>query len=211
MRMIKCDACGAYEFKRVGNICQCSFCGSKYILDECDNLVGKELTEAKLITLLEDSKKLHELGKYTEELKVLVKALEMDENNANTMVKLGRCYSSLKFYDKAMECYKKTLELDPNEGAAYANMGLIYILRQNYEEAAKCYEKGLPMIDKATFDYWVVYANYAVAVAKLGNPKKAEKIIKEAEARGYENGEKVRKMAGIKTKSLICGIKTLFS
>lgn len=211
MMIIRCDACGANEIKRMGNICQCSFCGSKYILDESDNLIGKELAEAKLIALLEQSKRFHALKNFPEELNVLIKALEVDPNNANTMIKLGRCYRSLGLPGKAIECYEKTLELDPNEGAAYTNMGTIYILRQEYEQAARCYEKGLPIIDKAAFDYWVAYANYAVAVARLGNPKEAEKMIKEAEAHGYENGESLRKLAGLKSKSLTSRIKTLFS
>ncbi len=211
MRIIKCDACGANELKRIGNMYQCSFCGSKYILDESDNLVDKELTEAKIITLLEDSRKLHGLHKYAEELNVLIKALEMDENNANTIIRLGRCYRCLNIPDKAIECYEKTLELNPNEGSAYTNIGTIYILRENYEDAARCYEKGLPIINKATYDYWVAYANYAVAVARLGNPKEAEKMIKEAETHGYKNGDTIRKMAGIKAKPLASRIRKLFS
>lgn len=54
------------------------------------------------------------------------------------------------------------------------------------------------MIDKSEFDYWIAYANYAVVVAKEGNPKKAERMIREAEAKGYQNGNTLRKMAGMK-------------
>ena len=69
------------------------------------------------------------------------------------------------------------------------------------ENAKQCYDKGLPLIDKCEFDYWIAQANYAVAVAKLGDPKKAEKMISEAEARGYTKGDVIRKMAGIKKKT----------
>lgn len=211
MILLKCDACGGNDLKRGGNVYECSYCGSKYILDERDNLVGKELTEAKIIALLERSKQLHETDKFAEELEVLIKAFEMDENNASIMVKLGRCYRCMDLPDKAIECYKRTLELNPNEGTAYTNMGTIYILRQNYDEAAKCYEKGLPIIDKATFDYWIAYANYAIAVARLGDPKKAESMIMESEAHGYKNGDGVRKLAGIDNKSLASRLRKLFS
>lgn len=189
----------------------CSYCGSKYMLDEHDELVGKELTEAKIIALLEKSKQLHEVDNFSEELEVLIKAFEMDGNNSQITVKLGRCYRCIGLPDKAIECYKRTLELNPNEGTAYTNMGTIYLLREDYKEAAKYYEKGLPLIDKATFDYWIANANYAVAVAKLGDPKRAENMIRESEAHGYKNGEDVRKLAGIKSNSLFSGLRKLFS
>lgn len=211
MKIVKCDACGGNEFKRVGGVYECLFCGSRYTLDGSGNVLGKELTEARIISLLENSKKLHAENKFAEELEVLIKALEMDENNTQTMVKLGRCYRCLDLPDKAIQCYERTLELDPGEGTAYTNMGTIYILRQDYEEAAKCYEKGMPLLDRAKFDYWIAYANYAVAVARLGDPEKAEKMIKEAEANGYENGKTLREMAGIQKKSFVSKLRSLFS
>ena len=211
MIMLKCEACGGNDLKRLGNMYECSYCGSKYMLDERDELVGKELTEVKIIALLEKSKQLHEADNFSEELEVLIKAFEMDGNNAQITVKLGRCYRCIGLPDKAIECYKRTLELNPNEGTAYTNMGTIYLLREDYGEAAKNYEKGLPLIDKATFDYWIANANYAVAVAKLGDPKRAENMIRESEAHGYQNGEAARKLAGIKTNSLFSGLRKLFS
>ncbi len=211
MKILKCVACGGNELKRHGNICVCSYCGSKYTLDESDNMVSEELTEAKIITLLVNSSKLHEEENYAKELEVLFKAYEMDKSNSDITVKLGRCYRALGLPDKAIEYYKRTLELNPNEGTAYTNMGTIYILREDYEEAAKCYEKGLPMIDKATSDYWIGYANYALVIGKLGDLQKADKMIKEAEVRGYTNGDATRKLIGIKPKSFVSKIKTLFS
>ena len=66
-------------------------------------------------------------------------------------------------------------------------------------------------MDKATFDYWIAYANYAIPVARLGDPERAEKMIKEAVAHGYQNGERARQLAGIEPKSLFSRIKKLFS
>lgn len=211
MILLKCEACGGRELKKIGNMYECIYCDSKYILDENEKVVSKELTEAKVIALFEESKRLHEANKYAEELEVLIKAYEMDENNSKIMVNLGRCYRNLNMIDKAIECYKKAIELNPNEGTAYTNMGTIYTLRGDYKEAAQYYEKGLPIIDKAEFDYWLAYANYAVSVAKLGNPDKAETMIKEAEAHGYKNGAVIRKMAGIESKSFGSKLKSLFS
>lgn len=202
MILVKCEACGGNDLKRYGSTYICAYCGSKYLLDENDNIVDKELVETKVISLTEKARLLHEEKRYAEELDVLIEAVELDENNAGTMVSLGRCYRCLSYPDKAIECYKKAIQLNPNEGTSWTNMGVIHIWRENYKEAAECYEKGLPLIDKAEFDHWLAYANYAIVVAKLGDRKKAEKMIREAEARGYKNGEAVRKMAGLKQKSL---------
>lgn len=208
---LKCEACGGNDLKRFGNTYECTYCGSKYLIDSRENIVEKELTEAKLIAILQKTRALHEADRYTEELTLLIQALEQDANNASILVRLGRCYRCLNLPDKAIACYQRTLELNPYEGTAYTNMGTIHLLRENYLDAAKCYEKGLPLIDKADFDYWVANANYAVAVARLGNPQRAEEMIRESEARGYKNGQAIRKMAGIQSRSLLAKIGSFFS
>ena len=211
MTIVKCEACGSKELTKYGNTYECAYCGSKYLLDADENIVSKELTEARMIALLERSKQLHEADKYSEELDVLIEALEMDDTNSGVIVKLGRCYRCLNLPDKAMECYKRTIELNPAMGTAYTNMGTISILRENYAEALGYYEKGLPLIDKADYDYWVANANYAICVAKLGDPKRAEELIKASEAHGYPKGQAVRRMAGIEHKSFVTKLRDLFS
>lgn len=201
MIRVQCEACGSSELKRRGNTYICGFCGSKYFFDKDEQEIDSELTDVKVIELIEESKKLHENDRYIEELNVLNKALSLDSNNSRIMTHLGRCYRSLNKANIAMDFYKKALELDPNEGVAYANMGTIYIGREEYEEAKQCYDKALPLIDKCNFDYWIVYANYAIAVAKLGDKKTAEKMIRKSENRGYKDGDDIRRMAGIKKNS----------
>jgi len=208
---LTCEACGANEIEEIGNIFQCTYCGSRYWLSADNSVAKKKLTDTEIVSIIEESKRLHEEGKYAQELDILIKALENDEENPSIIVKLGRCYRCLNLPNKAMECYKRTLELNPYEGTAYTNMGTIHLLRQNYIEAAKCYEQGLSLIDKADFDYWVANANYAVAVARLGNPQKAEEMIRESESRGYKNGQAVRKMAGIEKRSWFSKIWSAFN
>lgn len=209
MTIFKCEACGG-ELKRYDGFYECEYCGSKYLLDATDNVVDKKLTEANIISMLQKSIKHHEKMEYAEELELLIEVVEADENNSSALVKLGRCYRCLNFFDKAIEFYNKAIKVNPLEGTAYTNTGTIHLLRQDYADAAECYEKGLPLIDKAEFDYWVAYANYAVVVAKLGNPKKAESMIQEAEARGYKNGPEIRKMAGIEKKSFFSRLGSAF-
>lgn len=202
MIRVQCEACGGSELKKSGNMYICEFCGSKYFLDNQGREQNSVLTATKVITLLEESKKLHESNQFVSELNVLTEAINLDETNSRIMVHLGRCYRALNNPNKALEFYDKAIEINPYEGTAYANMGTIHLLRGEYEAAKQCYDKGLPLIDKCDFDYWIAQANYAVAVAKLGDPEKAEKMISEAESRGYTNGNAIRKMAGIKKKTL---------
>lgn len=203
MIRVQCEACGGSELKKSGNMYICEFCGSKYLLDNQGREQSSILTETKVIALLEESKKLHESDQYAKELNVLTEAINLDENNSSIMVLLGRCYRALNNPNKALEFYNKAIELNPYEGTAYTNMGTIHLLRGEYEDAKQCYDKGLLVIDKCEFDYWIAQANYAVAIAKLGDPERAEKMISEAESRGYSNGDAIRKMAGIKKKLLL--------
>lgn len=108
-------------------------------------------------------------------------------------------------------CYEEALKINPDEAAAYTNMGAIYIMRGEYDRAARCYEKGLPLHDKAEYDYWIAYANYAHVIAMQGDKARVEKMIREAELHGYKNGEQLRKMAGIRKNGILSGIKALFS
>lgn len=202
MIRLQCEGCGASKLKRYGNMYVCGYCGSKYILDSEGKEKNYVLTEAKVIALLEKANRLHERKQYTEELSVLAEALALDENNSIIMIHLGRCCRVLNNTDKALMFYDQAIGLNPYEGTAYTNMGAIYLLKCKYEKAKQWYEKGLPLIDKIEFDYWVAQANYAVAIAKLGDPARAEKMISESEARGYSKGDAIRKMAGIKKKTL---------
>ncbi len=135
---------------------------------------------------------------YSEEFKALSKALDIEPNNALTLVKLGRCYRNLGMQDKAISSYEKALELNPQIVTAYTNLGTIYILNKNYREAAAQYEKGLPFISQNEDDYWTAYANYAIAVAQLGDLSRAQNMIDEAERHGYKNGDGCRELAGLK-------------
>jgi len=211
MTLLKCEACGGNDMTRHGNVYECSYCGSRYTLGANDSVVGKDVIGSNLLSLLERAVELHAADKYHEELNVLIQAMEINSNNAGVLLKLGRCYRCLNSPDKAMECYHRVIELNPSMGTAYTNMGTISLLRENYIEAFGYYEKGLPLIDKADYDYWIANANYAVAVAKLGDPKRAEELIKNSEAHGYPNGDAVRKMAGIERKSFFKKLRDLFS
>ena len=192
-----CDSCGGSSFTKKGNQYECEYCGSTYIVDQDDNIVDKTLADAQIVQCYLEATKYMSEQKYSDELRALTKALDLDANNALTLVKLGRCYRSLGMQDKAISTYQRALEINPQMGTAYTNLGTIHLLNQRYREAAVQYEKGLPLISQSEADYWVAYANYAIAVAKLGNPSRARNMIDEAERHGYANADGCRKLAGL--------------
>lgn len=195
---VVCDSCGGRSFTKIGNQYECEYCGSTYILENDDTIVEKTLTDAKIVEYYLEASKYMLENNYSEEFKALTKALDIEPNNALTLVKLGRCYRNLGMQDKAISSYEKALELNPQMGTAYTNLGTIYILNKNYREAAAQYEKGLPFISQNEDDYWTAYANYAVAVAQLGDLSRAKNMIDEAERHGYKNGDGCRELAGLK-------------
>lgn len=66
--LLRCEACGASELKRHGNVYECAFCGSRYILDSRERVAIRELTDGEIISKLEQARRLHEARKYAEEL-----------------------------------------------------------------------------------------------------------------------------------------------
>lgn len=198
MKLIKCECCGSNQLQKHGaNAMICSFCGSIYRMDENERVTSKELADAKIISLYLDAEKFRQANKYGDEIQILTQALELDEERAVSWVKLGRAYRVCNFHDKALECYERARTIDPQNAQAYTNIGAVYLVQQKYKEAAEYYEKGMALISESDVDYPVVLANYAIVVAKNGDKRKAAKLIKQAEKRGYPNGPAARKMAGL--------------
>lgn len=198
MTAIKCEACGGNELKRFGNTYECAYCGSRYTVDENDVMLDKEGTDITVLALLEQAELLHKKRNYSMELQVLSSAFMLDGRNAEICSRLGRCFKYLDRMSKSVEYYKKAIDLRPLDGSGYTNLGTAYLFLKDYENAAKVYEKGMPLIRPEIMGYWIANANYAIAVAKLGDPVRAEKMIRESEAHGYKNGKGAREMAGIK-------------
>lgn len=205
MRLLKCECCGSSQLqKHGGNAMVCSFCGSIYRMDENEMVTSQELTDAKIISLYLDAEKCRQAKRYGDEIQILTKALELDQERAVSWVKLGRAYRVCNFHDKALECYERAIEIDPQNAQTYTNIGAVFLVQQKYQEAAEYYEKGISLISELDVDYPVVLANYAIVVAKNGDKRKAAKLMKQAEKRGYPNGPAARKMAGLS------GLRKLF-
>ena len=194
---LRCEACGSSQLNRRGSVMVCSFCGSRYVLDENLNIRSKALTDAKLLLCYVEAEKHRQAERYLDEFQMLTKALEIDDNNPETLTKLGRCCRALGQNGKALEYYNQAIEIDPACGSAYANIGTVYILTERYAEATAIYEKGLPHMNPSDSDYWTAFANYTLVIGKLGDLARAEAMIREAEEHGYPNCAALRRLLGL--------------
>ena len=52
MRAIKCSSCGGNDLLKIGNTVTCQFCGTKYILDDNENILSVVETERKVTELI---------------------------------------------------------------------------------------------------------------------------------------------------------------
>ena len=207
MKLIMCECCGSNQLQsHGGNSLICNFCGSIYRIDENERILSKEMTDARIMALFVEAEKHRQAKEYGEEIQVLAKALELDENNANVLVKLGRAYRVLNFPGKALEYYERAQSIDPDFPQVYSNTGAVYLVQKDYERAAECYEKALSLISAADVDYPTVLANYAIVLARTGEKRKAAKFMNKAEKLGYQNGAAARKMAGLGTFSRLFGV-----
>ena len=200
MKLIKCECCGGNSLRKYdGNGLICDFCGSVYRLDKDEEIISKEVVDAKLMSVFLDAERCRVAEKYSDALQHYLKAVEIDEHNVTVWVKLGRAYRECGLHDKALECYNKAISLDPNFPTAYSNIGAIFLFKKDYQRALEYYEKGMELISEDDTDYPTVLANYAMALAFTGDKNRASSLMNEAEKRGYKNGAAARKMAGLST------------
>lgn len=198
MELIKCECCGSSSLhKAESNVLKCDFCGSTYWLGSDQQIVSKELTDAKLLWLWDKAEDCRLAGKYADEVQILAEALELDENSAISWGKIGLAYRHLSWNSKALECYNKAIAIDPNRPRTYSNIGMIYFDKGDMQGAVMYFEKALGMISKEDKYYPTVLANYAHALGKLGDKKRAAAVLKDAERAGYQNGSLVRKDIGL--------------
>jgi len=75
----------------------------------------------------------YDRGEYSESIKYLQRALEVDPDNTKIHYTLANAYIQTEEPDKAIQEYKRTLELSGDYAPAYLNLAQIYLNRQAYE------------------------------------------------------------------------------
>lgn len=121
---------------------------------------------------------------YTDALTNLLRANEMEPNNAEIMNNLGMAYHFKGDEALAVKCLKRTLELDPKNSDALANIGSIHYEAGRFQEAEAIYKE---VLKDLTYDKQArTYYNLGILeLDKKRNPNQAEiyfkAAIKEAE------------------------------
>lgn len=201
--LLKCEACGATQLKEIkkGHFL-CEYCGSKFITDDNNEVIDRELTEKELVDILIEADQYEKNNEYPKALQCYLKAIEKAPDNIGILLKLGRAYRRNGLHDRALSCYDKALELEPSNAMVYCNIGAVYCFNGQYSKAEEYLKKAINMLEAGPIlcidDIATCYSNCAVAVGKLGRKKEAKALLKKAEANGYANGAVVRKLIGIK-------------
>lgn len=201
--LLKCEVCGASELKETGKgHFLCEYCGSKYITDENNEVVNRELVKKDLVDILVEADKYEKTKDYPKELQCYQKAIEKAPDNMTILLKLGRAYRRNGLHDRALSCYDKALEIDSSNANIYCNIGAVYCFTGQYNKAEEYLKKGINMMEADPLPYMndigTCYSNYAIAAGKLGRIKEAKALLKKAESYGYTNGATVRNVLGIK-------------
>ncbi|MCZ7395198.1 MAG: tetratricopeptide repeat protein [Candidatus Methanoperedens sp.] len=94
-------------------------------------------------------------GKFDEAIISCTKALEIDPENEEVYINLGRIFLNLREFDKAKKYYDKAIELFPESHTAWAENGWFYYQINDFDNAIKYYKKAIelnPELDWAYFD-----------------------------------------------------------
>ena len=100
------------------------------------------LFDESLETLAHDSNLLQEknmiyinLEKYELMLFYLDKILNINSNDVEILIRMGRCNQMLGKLEKAMECFEKVLSIQPSNSFVLRHLVLIFINLEKYEKA----------------------------------------------------------------------------
>lgn len=171
--------------------------GSEYFLDgqfelaetELKQAIGKKLfiySEEEVYTIIGNL--YNEMYMFDSSIVYHQKALDIDPNYADALVNLGIVYRLTMDYDKAADCYAKAAAIDPNNSELQASIGALHIHMGKYDKALKCLKRSIELDSQSA----IAHANYAYALAIVGEFDSCNSHLTQAEALGYENGDTIR-------------------
>jgi type II secretory pathway predicted ATPase ExeA/Flp pilus assembly protein TadD len=144
---------------------------SQALRGQADMLLGINLREAELL---------------------LVKAIEIDPQNAKAHFDLGKLYTRSKDYSKAIKAYRNAAELNYRSVDTFFNLGFIYAEKKDYMNAEKMFllvtDSKTDYLDKALFNLAVVQQKQGKTNQCIKNLEKALNINpKNRKVRTYLN------------------------
>ena len=112
--------------------------------------------------------------------KLLVKAIEVDPNNAGAFFDLGKLHTKFKDYKKAIIAYQEAANLNYRSPDAFYNLGFIYASTKDYASAEKMFIRVVDLkpeyLDKVLFNLAVVQQKQGKNELCIENLEKALRI-----------------------------------
>ena len=191
LRPWQCVSCGSNDIReRKAGIFQCAHCNTIFSVEERTEQKHDESDETEVAVLLAEAERYAGKTDIRNEIQTLLKALAIDPENNDVLLRLGRAYWKVDLTEKALEYYRKAEALYPEDPIVYSNIAAAYLKQRKYSEAKEQYEKSIALIEADPFsavpsDIAVVYGNYALCLGRLGDRKNARKYLSIAKAKGY--------------------------
>src|SRR3990172_9097403 len=95
-----------------------------------------------------------------DEMKVCLKKVQKDPNNADAHLRLGLTYYKRNLFDEAKREYETAIGLDPKKAEAYFNLGVLCQDTNTHDKASEMYKKAIeisPGYDRAHFNLGIAY------------------------------------------------------
>ena len=119
------------------------------------------LFDESLETLTQDSNLLQEknmiyinLEKYELILSYLDKILNINSNDVEILIRMGRCNQMLGKMEQAMDCFEKVLSIQPSNSFALRYLVLIFINLKKYEKALSNLDQ---ILSENPIDFEMIY------------------------------------------------------
>jgi tetratricopeptide (TPR) repeat protein len=144
-------------------------------LRQADALTTEDSQKALIEFALGDIAKERE--QFDQALKHFQQAVEYDPTYAETWLNLGICQQMLGQIADAEASFKRSIELDPHDSPAYSSLGTMYLENEQRSKAREILEQGL----RVNQDSAELRVYLAVVLVAIGDDRRAEKLLDEAE------------------------------
>jgi tetratricopeptide (TPR) repeat protein len=120
------------------------------------------------------------LNDYTDAIKWLEKAVQLDANNKDAWYYLGRAYYTKSMLEPARKAFETVLALDPHDPRAENNLGLILESQGKPDEAAALYRKAIAWQDKIAHPSEQPYVNLGSLLMDEGRTEESVPFLSKA-------------------------------
>ena len=120
------------------------------------------------------------LDDYTDAIKWLEKAVELDNRNTDAWYYLGRAYYIKARLNEARHAFQRVLDLDPSNARAENNLGLILETEGKPTEAVEAYRKAIAWQEQPSQINEQPYVNLGSLLEEEGRLREAAPLLEKA-------------------------------